>query len=97
MNVLEENDCYNLSQSGDREYLAKAVAKELVHQSLEQLARLTEGELLYDNDGQAVIYTSVYNPDYDRASMQHVDPFDTPPETDPFKLFQFVGYKKHQL
>ena len=82
LEVLEENDCYNLSQSEDREYLAKVVSKVLINQSLEQLANLTGGELLYDNDGQAVIYTSLHNPDYDRAQMQHVDPFDN----DPFKL-----------
>ena len=82
LDVLEENDCYNLSSSKDREYLAKVVSKVLINQSLEQLANLTGGELLYDNDGQAVIYTSMYNPDYDRARMQHVDPFDN----DPFKL-----------
>ena len=86
LDVLEENDCYNLSSSKDREYLAKVVSKVLINQSLEQLANLTGGELLYDNDGQAVIYTSMYNPDYDRAQMQHVDPFDDPSGSDPFKL-----------
>ena len=82
LEVLEENDCYNLSDSRDREYVAKQVAKVLIHQSLEQLALLTGGELLYDNDGQGVVYTSLRNPDFDRACMQYVDPFDN----DPFKL-----------
>jgi hypothetical protein len=56
--------------------LAQAIAKVLIHKSLQQLAELTGGELLHDDDGQAVIYTSVYNRDYDRNAQRLTDPFE---------------------
>ena len=31
---------------------------------------------MYDNDGQAVIYTDIRNPDYDRNCMQYTNPFE---------------------
>tara|TARA_R110002020_G_scaffold395801_1_gene605832 strand:+ start:260 stop:523 length:264 start_codon:yes stop_codon:yes gene_type:complete len=76
MSVLESCESNCLDNSTEREYVAKQVAKELIHQSLEQLASLTGGQLMYDNDGQAVIYTDIRNPDYDRNCMQYTNPFE---------------------
>ena len=31
---------------------------------------------MHDNDGQAIIYTGLRNPQFDRSQMQLIDPFD---------------------
>ena len=60
LDVLEENDCYSLSQSEDREQVAKQVANELISQSLNQLMSMfPNGGLEADNDGQLVLYTGL--------------------------------------
>jgi len=56
--------------------VAQAIAKVLIHKSLQQLAELTGGELQHDDDGQAVIYTGVYNRDYAKNTQQLTDPFE---------------------
>ena len=56
--------------------VAQSIAKVLIHKSLQQLAELVEGDLVHDDDGQAVIYTGVYNRDYDRNAQGLTDPFE---------------------
>jgi len=73
--VLEDHDGLCLDNGEERKHLARQVANELTHQTLQQVAMLTGGELVHDNDGQAIIYTGIQNPDYDRNCMQHTDPF----------------------
>ncbi len=73
--VLENNDGLCLDNGEERQHLARQVANELTHQTLQQVAMLTGGELVHDNDGQAIIYTGIQNPDYDRNCMQRTDPF----------------------
>ena len=76
LNVLESCDGLCLDVEEERGDVAKQVAKVLITQSLEQLAALTGGELLHDDDGQAIIYTGIHNPDYDRNCMQRTNPFE---------------------
>jgi len=73
LNVLESCDSLCLDVEEERGDVAKQVAKVLITQSLEQLAALTGGELLHDDDGQAVIYTGIHNPDYDRNQSRSLD------------------------
>ena len=53
--------------------VAQSIAKVLIRKSLQQLAALTGGELLHDDDGQAIIYTGIHNPDYDRNQSRSLD------------------------
>lgn len=73
LDVLENLDGMSLDNIEEREEVAKVVSNKLIHQSLAQLASLTGGELLYDNDGQAIIYTGIQNPDYDSAPYNPCD------------------------
>jgi len=76
MNVLENHSGKCLDNEEEREVVAIQVSMALIEQSLQQVAELTGGELLYDNDGQAIIYTGIRNPSYDRNCMQTTDPFE---------------------
>ena len=77
LSVLEENSSYCMDNEGERVALSGKLAKTLITEALEQLAHLTNGSLEYDNDGQALIYTGLHNPDYDRWAQKHINPFDT--------------------
>ena len=76
LKVLENNSSKCLDNAEERELVAVQVSIELLQQSLQQLAGLTGGELLHDDDGQAIIYTGIHNPNYDRNCMKRTDPFE---------------------
>lgn len=76
LKVLENHSGICLDNEAEREVVAVQVSVELLQQSLQQLAELTGGELCYDDDGQAIIYTGIHNPNYDRNCMKHTDPFE---------------------
>ena len=77
LSVLEDNDGCTMDNSQEREQVAEKVALALTLASLEQLAMLMGTSLEYDNDGHAIIYTGIQNPDMDRNVMQRHDLFDT--------------------
>jgi hypothetical protein len=81
LSVLEENASYCMDNEQERVALSGKLAKTLITESLEQLASLLNGNLEYDNDGQAIVYTGLQNPDYDRHAMKHINPFDMVEET----------------
>lgn len=76
LETLEGLDGKSLDNEKERQEIASTVAQVLINQSLNQLAQLTGGVLMHDNDGQAIIYTGLRNPQHDRAQMQLIDPFD---------------------
>lgn len=76
LETLEGLNGKSLDNEKERQEIASTVAQVLINQSLNQLAQLTGGELIHDNDGQAIIYTGLRNPQFDRAQMQLIDPFD---------------------
>jgi hypothetical protein len=55
--------------------LSERAANELAAASLQQLANLIGGSLSFDNEGQAILRTGVYNSDEDRSTMQTFDLF----------------------
>ena len=61
LSVLEDNDGCTLDNSQEREQVAEKVAQALTLASLEQLAALMGTNLSYDCDGQALIFTGVYD------------------------------------
>ena len=63
LSVLEANDGCTLDNSQEREQVAEKVAQALTLASLEQLAALMGTNLSYDCDGQALIFTGVYDAD----------------------------------
>ena len=63
LSVLEANDGCTLDNSQEREQVAEKVAQALTLASLEQLAALMGTNLSFDSDGQALIFTGVYDTD----------------------------------
>ena len=61
LSVLAANDGCTLDNSQERELVAEKVAQALTIASLEQLAALMGTNLSFDSDGQALIFTGVYN------------------------------------
>ena len=85
LSVLEDNDGCTLDNSQEREQVAEKVAQALTLASLEQLAALMGTNLSFDNDGQALIFTGVFDTDKadeialsDLKVMARQDHFDTP-------------------
>ena len=71
--VLEANDGKSLDNGKERNIVANAIANKLIATSLEQLATVLNGSIEHDNDGQAVIYTGIFNEDvyYDKLAESH--------------------------
>jgi hypothetical protein len=61
LSVLEENDGCTLALPWARKEVAQKVAQALTLASLEQLAALMGTNLSYDCNGQALIFTGVYD------------------------------------
>ena len=61
LSVLEVNDGCTLDNHNERKEVAQKVAHALTLASLEQLAGLMGTNLSYDSDGQALIFTGVYD------------------------------------
>ena len=59
LNVLEQMDSCCLDNSDERELVASVVSRELIVQSMNQLADVLNGSIEVDNNGQAIIYTGV--------------------------------------
>lgn len=76
LNVLENHSGKCLDNEAEREVVAVQVSMALIEQSLQQVAALTNGEVCHDDDGQAIIYTGIRNPAYDRNAQRFTDPFE---------------------
>ena len=61
LSVLEDNDGCTMDNSQEREQVAQKVALALTLASLEQLAALMGTNLSYDSEGQALLFTGVYD------------------------------------
>ena len=63
LSVLEANDGCTLDNHNERKEVAEKVAQALTLASLEQLAALIGTNLSYDCEGQALLFTGVYDAD----------------------------------
>ena len=61
LSVLEDNDGCTLDNSQERKEVAEKVAQALTLASLQQLAALMGTNLSYDSEGQALLFTGVYD------------------------------------
>ena len=61
LSVLEANDGCTLDNHNERAEVAQKVAQALTLASLQQLAGLMGTNLSYDSEGQALLFTGVYD------------------------------------